>query len=103
MAGRSIHKLSDLTVRTQKVRGRYSDGGGLYLNVGPSGGKSWVFMWTPKGSKRKEMGLGPYPATSLAIARTLAQGCREVVAQGRDPLEERKAEKTPEKPKTFGE
>ncbi len=100
---RSIHKLSDLAVRTQKVRGRYSDGGGLYLNVGPSGGKSWVFMWTPPGAKRREMGLGSYPAAGLAAARTLAQGCREAVAQGRDPLQERKAEKGAEKPKTFAE
>ena len=49
------------------------------------------------------MGLGPYPATSLAAARTLAQGCREAVAQGRDPLQERRAEKGVEKPKTFAE
>ena len=100
---RSIHKLSDLAVRTQKVRGRYSDGGGLYLNVGPSGGKSWVFMWTPPGAKRREMGLGSYPAAGLAAARTLAQGCREAVAQGRDPLQERRAVKGAEKPKTFAE
>ena len=33
--------------------GRHSDGGGLYLNVSPSGSKSWVFMWVRDGSAER--------------------------------------------------
>lgn len=103
MARRARSKLTDTEVKNQKVRGRYSDGGGLYLNVGPSGGKSWIFMWTPAGGARKEMGLGPYPDTTLAIARDRAEEYRKAVAAGRDPMAERKALAAQEKPKTFGD
>lgn len=75
-----------------------SDGGGLYLNVKPSGSKSWAFVWRAHG-KRREMGLGPYPAVPLAKARKLAAANREAVAEGRDPIAERHKEAEP----TFSE
>ena len=97
---RALHKLSDAAAKSDRLKpGRHSDGGGLYLNVSPTGTKSWVFMWTPRGGKRKEMGLGAYPAVSLAKARTKAADCRSAVADGRDPLDEKKREAEP----TFGE
>jgi integrase len=86
---RAIRKLTDVAVRSAKNAGRYSDGGGLYLNVGPGGSKSWLFLWTPAGGKRREMGLGPYPAVSLAAAREKAEACRRLAAEGRDPIAER--------------
>lgn len=45
------------------------------------------------------MGLGPYPAVSLAKARKLAATNREAVAEGRDPIAERQKEAEP----TFSE
>jgi integrase len=57
-------------------------------------------MWAVAG-KRREMGLGAYPSVGLAKARTVAAACREAVADGRDPIAERKVE-TPTEP-TFGE
>ena len=45
-------------------------------------------MFTLAG-KRREMGLGPYPAVSLARARLKAAECRTAIAEGRDPLEEK--------------
>lgn len=91
---RSLNKLSEVGVRSAKKTGRHSDGGGLYLNVSASGGKSWVFMWTPPGGKRREMGLGPYPTVTLAKARAMAANYRVDVAEGRDPIAER--DQTPE-------
>lgn len=96
---RTLNKLSDARAKSKLAAGRHSDGGGLYLNVTPAGAKSWLFMWTPKGGRRKEMGLGPYPANSLADARTAAASCRAAVAAGRDPIAEKKQETEP----TFGE
>ena len=96
---RSLNKLSEVAVRAAKKPGRHSDGGGLYLNVSASGGKSWVFMWTPAGGKRREMGLGAYPTVTLAKARALAINHRVDIAEGRDPITER--DQTPEP--TFGE
>lgn len=96
---RVLNKLTDTYARSDRLEARrHADGGGLYLTVSATGAKSWVFMWT-RGGKRREMGLGPYPALSLAKARELAGKYREVVAEGRDPIAERDREQEP----TFGE
>jgi integrase len=91
---RLANRLTDARVRTSTKRGREPDGAGLYLLVGKGGGKSWIFMFTLAG-KRREMGLGPYPAISLAKARLKAAECRTAIAEGRDPLEEKKRDAVP--------
>ncbi len=86
---RALSKLTDAKVKSGGLKqGRLSDGGGLYLNVSPTGSKSWLFMWVRDG-KRREMGLGGYPAVPLQKARLLADACRKSVADGRDPLAEK--------------
>ncbi|MBO9100349.1 MULTISPECIES: tyrosine-type recombinase/integrase [unclassified Rhizobium] len=96
---RVTQKLSDTQIKSGKLSpGRLSDGGGLYLNVGPTGTKSWVFMWT-KDAKRREMGMGAYPEISLSKARGKAIDARQAVAEGRDPI----AEKAKEAEPTFAE
>ena len=40
--------------------------------------------------RRRDMGLGPYPAVSLARARAIAHDNRTAVAQGRDPVAEKR-------------
>lgn len=96
---RAINRLTATGVSKLKGRGRHADGGGLWLNVSHSDNKSWVFRWTPKGGKPREMGLGPSPAVQLAMARSLAVGYREMVAVGKDP----KTERDREQGKTFGD
>ncbi len=44
-------------------------------------------------SRRNVISLGTYPDTSLALARRKAEAARAVVAEGRDPSAERKAER----------
>ena len=63
---RPTSKLSAIAVEKLKRPGRHSDGGGLYLNVSASGSKSWVFIWA-RDQRKREMGLGAFPAVSLAI------------------------------------
>src|SRR5262249_23757033 len=70
--------------------GRYGDGGNLWLQVGPGGSKSWIFRFTLAG-RRREMGLGPWPAVSLAEARVKAAVQRRLLLDGIDPLAERQA------------
>ena len=65
--------------------GRHADGGGLYLNVTPAGGRSWVYRYS-LGDKRREMGLGSYPAVSAAEARKARDEWAAVLRAGRDPL-----------------
>lgn len=92
---RAIHKLNDAKVRAANKPGRLSDGGGLYLRVSPSGSKSWSYMWNQAGN-RSELGLGPYPAVPLSLARSKASECREAVARDENPksLFEKTAEPT---------
>ncbi|WP_330114373.1 integrase arm-type DNA-binding domain-containing protein [Pseudomonas sp. JS3066] len=71
--------------------GRYLDGDGLYLVISSSGGKSWLLRYQ-LGGKRRDMGLGPYPTVALKAARLAATEARALIMQGRDPLDERKAE-----------
>jgi integrase len=92
---RGLHKLTDVSVKAERKAGRHSDGGGLYLNVSSTGGKSWLFMWVPPGKKRREMGLGSYPTVTLAKARAKAVACRATIEAGGDPLAEKEKEAEP--------
>lgn len=84
----SINRLSARKVATEKNRGYYADGGGLYLQVSQSGTKSWVFRFTMN-KKAREMGLGSLQTFSLAGARLKAETCRKLVREGIDPIENR--------------
>ena len=84
-----VNKLNALKVEKLTKPGRHADGNGLYLNVSPTGAKSWVFLFQ-FGGRRREMGLGPLSLIPLKRARDLAIDCRRRVAEGVDPLEERK-------------
>lgn len=86
------HKVEHLTAAFCKNAkpGRHTDGRGLYLVVDPTGAKRWMQRATILG-RRRDIGLGPYPAVGLAEARARAQANREMIEKGRDPIEERKA------------
>ena len=88
--GRSFHKLSAVRVAKCKDPGYLGDGGGLWLQVSPSGTKSWIFRFTLNGRAR-EMGLGALHTFTLADAREKAAACRRAVHDGIDPIEARNA------------
>ena len=76
--------LTATQVKAFKEPGRYGDGQGLYLNIAPRGSKNWVQRIVIHG-KRRELGLGGYPAVSLAEAREKALEIKRKVAAGVDP------------------
>ncbi|HCP82091.1 MAG TPA: integrase [Octadecabacter sp.] len=78
--------------------GRHGDGRGLFLYVKPSGTRSWVLRYQVQG-RRRDLGLGPYPDVSLAMARDRAAEARRLIAEGEDPI----TKKQQAKPKTFRE
>jgi integrase len=82
---RMLGRLSAVRVQSARKRGYYGDGGGLYLRVAPGGAKGWIFRYGGRG-RRRDMGLGGYPAIDLAKARELAGDCRSVLAAGLDPI-----------------
>ncbi|MDY0012834.1 MAG: integrase arm-type DNA-binding domain-containing protein [Rhodocyclaceae bacterium] len=94
--GRGSNKLTDRTVRSLKDVGRYGDGLGLWLQIGPDGGKSWVYRFMLDG-KARMMGLGRYPDVSLEQARKKATECRNLVREGKDPIDTRNTERTTER------
>ncbi len=89
---RGINKLSPAKVQKVATAGMYGDGGGLWLNVGPTGGKSWIYRFMLDG-KAREMGLGALHTISLAEARERALACRKQLLDGIDPLDARDARK----------
>jgi len=82
---RGIHKLTGLGVAKLHRPGYYGDGGGLVLQVSPSGTKSWIFRHQLEG-KRHEIGLGPCSVVELADAGELARICRQLLRKRLDPL-----------------
>jgi len=88
-------KLTDTTIRNAKPGTkpvRLSDGGGLYLEVAPTGGKLWRWKYR-FGGKEKRLSVGTYPETGLRDARTRRDEARKQLAAGIDPSAARKAEK----------
>ena len=81
-------KLTARKVETAKP-GKYSDGGNLYLIVSKSGARKWVLRFTWRGRAR-EMGLGTPATVSLGDAREKAATARRKIAQGLNPIDERK-------------
>jgi integrase len=89
---RQIDKLSPAAVRHAAKPGLYGDGGGLWLHVGPSGGKSWLYRFMLDGRAR-EMGLGPLHTIGLAEARERARAARRLCLDGIDPIDRKHADR----------
>jgi integrase len=75
--------------RALKVRGRYPDGNGLYLQVSSPGTGSWLLRYQRAG-KEHYLGLGPLHTVSLKQARERARAARLQLLDGVDPIKERK-------------
>ncbi len=77
---------------------RYTDGGGMYLQVSPGGGKYWRFNYRFAG-KRKTLALGVYPGMSLKEARGAHWQAKNMLAKGIDPGAAKKQNKIDEEKK----
>jgi hypothetical protein len=87
--------LSDLQLRQWIKAGKSikaSDGGGLTFVLSEAGHAAWVLRYR-HGNQRPELTLGPYPAIGLSEARTMALVRRAEIAQGKNPLAERRKAK----------
>jgi integrase len=79
----------------------YGDGGGLYLQIKGDGkeriSKSWIFRYRFQGHTSRlgkplarEMGLGSFHTWTLGEARERARQQRQLLDEGKDPIEVRK-------------
>src|SRR5262249_60172793 len=86
-----VGKLKAVKLATLKP-GLHSDGGGLYLNVEPSGSRSWILRCTIKG-KRSWLGLGSVTAVLLGKARNETNNLRLRARERPENLQESRKEK----------
>jgi len=87
--------LTDARIRTTKPRAKpvkLADGGGLYLEVRPSGKKLWRYRYRIA-DKENLFAIGEYPEISLAEARAEHDKARSLVKQGVHPSHNRQAER----------
>ena len=91
--------LSDTTIRTAKPKDklyRLTDANGLCLEVTPTGSKLWRYRYRFNGSA-KMLALGTYPAVTLLKARQMRDESRQMLIDGIDPGEQKKAAKQAQK------
>ena len=84
------HMLTDAACKAtscppDKARARFSDAGGLYLEVSPAGFKRW-FLKYRKDGKEMRLALGSYPDVRLADARTKQAEAKALKRSGVDPI-----------------
>jgi integrase len=80
------------TCPQDKKRARFTDAGGLYLEVSPSGSKRW-FWKTYADGKEGRLSLGSYPDVSLKASRLARDAAKQQKAEGINPVQARKIEK----------
>ena len=84
--------LTSKKVERKKTPGRYFDAHGLYLQVRNADNKSWLLRYERDGKERWH-GLGPVHAFNLKEARLRARKVRQLLADGVDPIDNRRAER----------
>ncbi len=91
--------LSDTKLRTLKPADKVfseSDGGGLYIEVLPTGKKRWGLKYRTLTGKQETIRLGDYPAYSLADARTWRDDCKALTGRGLSPMALKRGDPIPE-------
>ena len=94
MGTRQLNRLSAKTIAFKKHPGLYCDGGGLYLQVTPSGSKTWIFRFRSVLTRKlRDMGLGALHTVGLPEAREKAAAQRKALLDGLDPIAARDQER----------
>jgi integrase len=83
------HLPSAAAVAKLTKPGRYAVGHGAYLQVSEWKTRAWIFRYSHNG-RAKHLGLGSCEYVSLAKAREKAIECRRLLADGIDPLEQKR-------------
>lgn len=71
---------------------KLSDGNGLHLLVRPNGSKLWRYRYRFAG-KENMIGLGAFPSTGLAEARTKRDDAKKLLEAGTDPATQKRLDK----------
>jgi hypothetical protein len=93
--------LTNFKIKSAAIGKRHHDGGGLYLTLSARYRGKWTIRYMIN-RKAKEIGLGRYPELSLADARKKHFEARILIAEGKDPLIERRKALAQTKREAFG-
>ncbi len=91
-----IKPLTITQIRNAKPREvlyKMFDGGGLFLQVTPAGGKHWKMKYRKFSGKEGLLSFGSFPDVTLDRARKMREEARSQKAAGMDPGEVRHREK----------
>ena len=89
--------LTDIQVKRAKPKDKpytLADGGGMYLEVMPTGSKIWRMSYRQANGKNNRLTFGAYPEVSLMDARQRRMDAKKLKASGNDPAQVRRIEKT---------
>jgi integrase len=90
-------KLTDTKLRTFNEPGRIiGDGNNLLFKCTGHGHGCWIYRYKV-GGKARDIGLGAYPAVSLADARIARDEHNRLRNRGQDPADERRRQKLAQK------
>ncbi|EBV8363759.1 integrase arm-type DNA-binding domain-containing protein [Salmonella enterica] len=96
--------LTDAKIRAAKPDEKpykLADSGNMFLLVHPNGSRYWRLRYRFQG-KERTLALGVYPDVSLSDAREKRDAARKLIAEGIDPCEQKRANKSlPDTAQTF--
>ena len=75
-----------------KKQVRFTDAGGMYLQVSPAGSKRWFLKYRLAGAE-KQLALGSYPDVTLTAARKAREAAKLEKSKSLDPIHARKVAK----------
>lgn len=86
--------LTDIKIRNAKPKGskpnKLADGGGMYLEVMPTGSKIWrMKYYRPVTKEENRLTFGTYPEVTLTAARDKRTAAKRLLSEGIDPAEHR--------------
>lgn len=91
-------EIKSITCPEGKKQIKKSDGKGLFLLVNSANSKLWRFRFK-YAEKHQELALGKYPTISLSLAREMAEEARILLAQGINPMAQKRELKKASNPK----
>lgn len=91
-----IPPLTDIQIRTAKPKDtpyKLADGGGLYIEVTPSGSKLWRMKVRQATGKETRLSFGAYPGVTLTDARSERAKAQRLRTEGIDPAQAKRVHK----------
>lgn len=92
--------LTDTKIKALKPRGKAyqeADEGGLFIEVSPTGQKTWRLRYRMggRGAKQEKVTLGEFPAHGLGEARTWREDSKSLAARGISPMTLKRGDAVP--------